>query len=238
MPESIGEGKTVEAATEAALMDLGCKKEEAEIEVLQEAVKGIFGRTKAARVKVIYNRTNENAEGLKKEDKTEISERISRENMHEASIQGQNIVTKILTLMGIENVKIKAKEEESTITLDIQCEPEGLLIGRQGQTLSSLQYLVNRVIHNTVNKQIRYIVDVGGYKIRHKTILEKMANRIAQKVSDSKEEEQLKAMSAYDRRIIHVCVKDNPEVTTYSLGEGNFRRVVIAPKDKAVPSEQ
>ena len=122
--------------------------------------------------------------------------------------------------------------------MDIQCEPEGLLIGRQGQTLSSLQYLVNRVIHNTVNKQIRYIVDVGGYKIRHKTILEKMANRIAQKVSDSKEEEQLKAMSAYDRRIIHVCVKDNPEVTTYSLGEGNFRRVVIAPKDKAVPSEQ
>jgi spoIIIJ-associated protein len=122
--------------------------------------------------------------------------------------------------------------------LDIECESEGLLIGRHGQTLSSLQYLVNRVIHNSVNKQVRYIIDVGGYKVRHKAILEKMAKRIAQKVSDSKEEEELAAMSAYDRRIIHMYIKDNSEVTTYSLGEGNYRRVVIAPKDKAVPSEQ
>jgi spoIIIJ-associated protein len=227
MPEIVREAKTIEAAIEEALAELGCSRENARIEIIQEPVKGIFGMAKMAKVRVNY-------EAKPKWQETEVNstEQISPEKMREATQKGQNLIKKIITYMGIQNAKIKTSEEENTITLDIHCDSEGLIIGRHGQTLASLQYLVNRIAHHTNNKRIRYIVDVGGYKNRHKSILEKMAKRIAQKVINTKEEEQLKSMSAYDRRIIHLAIKSNPEVTTYSLGEGNFRRVVIAPRAK------
>jgi len=236
MPEIIREAKTVESAIAAALKELGCTKEEIEIEVIQEPVKGIFGMTKMAKVRVNYNKLNKNDESNLQT--TPENNTISLENLHEAALQGQKIIRQLLSFIGIQNVKIKTHEEADTISLDIYCDSEGLLIGRHGQTLSALQYLVNRITHHNTNKKIRYVVDVGGYRVRHKTILEKMAKRIAQKVAETKQEEQLKAMSAYDRRIIHLCIKDNPVVTTYSLGEGNYRRVVIAPKEKTEKNKQ
>ncbi|MBN1595431.1 Jag N-terminal domain-containing protein [candidate division FCPU426 bacterium] len=239
MKEVTKEAKTVEAAIVLALKALGCAREEAEIEIVQEPIKGIFGMAKMAKVRATSKGESSPDELKEEETERRQEEAVGKEEMQAAAQMAQNSIKYILTQIGMQNIKIKTREEEeNTVILDIHCESEGLLIGRHGQTLASLQYLVNRILHHKANRMIRYVVDVGGYKTRHKTILEKMAKRIAQKVAETKEEEQLKAMSAYDRRIIHLCIKDNPDVVTYSLGEGNFRRVVIAPKGKTAPKEQ
>ncbi|MCD4812747.1 protein jag [bacterium] len=229
MAESIQEAKTVDAAIEAAIKELGCSKESAQIEIIQEPTKGIFGLAKMAKVRVIYNDTTEKRDSDFPE--------VDQETLREATSQSQDILKKVLTLMGISNAKIKASEVENSVYLDIHCDAEGLLIGRHGQTLSSLQYLINRMVHNHATHRARVVVDVGGYRIRHKVILEKMAKRIGQKVAETKEEEELQAMSPYDRRIIHLYMKENPEVVTYSTGEGNYRRVVIAPRKNEAASE-
>ncbi len=233
MPEIIREAKTVESAIEAALEALGCTREEADTEIIQEPGKGIFGRTKMAKVKVTCAH---GAETTSANDQ-ETGSGEAREDWQENISQGKNTLTKMLNLMGLPNAKIQSRQEEDAIYLDIHSEAEGLLIGRHGQTLASLQYILNRIMNHQHAKKSRYIVDVGGYRVRYKIILEKMAKRIAHKVAESKEEEQLKAMSAFDRRIIHMSMKDNHDVTTYSLGEGNFRRVVIAPKGMPRKSE-
>jgi spoIIIJ-associated protein len=232
MAEIIGEGKTVNAAIESALKELGCQKEEAQIEIIQEPSKGIFGLSKIAKVKVIYNSFNEanKSKGIE----------IDKEEINEVTNNIQQVIKQILNLMGILNYKLKINEAADSIYMDIYSDAEGLLIGRHGQTLASFQYLLNRIVlnSNNLNKNIRYIIDIGGYKVRHKIILEKMVKRIVKKVIETNEEEHLKAMSAYDRRIIHLCIKDITNVVSYSVGEGNYRRVVIAPKENSEPKKQ
>lgn len=234
MPEIIKEAKTVESAIAEGIKALGCTQEDADIEILQEPAKGIFGIAKMAKVKVSCTQSQNSNESAEVGNSSEPRENPGNQESPEVApgdiSQGKDTLKQILSLMGIPAAKIKSHEEESTIYLDIHSEAEGLLIGRHGQTLAALQYLLNRVMNHHFDKMTRYVVDVGGYRVRHKIILEKMAKRIASKVAESKEEEQLQAMSAFDRRIIHMCVKDNSDVTTYSLGEGSFRRVVIAPK--------
>lgn len=241
MTEIIREAKTAESAIEAALEELGCTREEADIEIIQEPGKGIFGRTKMAKVKVTCAH-GQGVTGVGEAETTMASDQEpgageATEDWQENISQGKNTLMQMLMLMGLPNAKIQSRQEEDAIYLDIHSDAEGLLIGRHGQTLASLQYLLNRIMNHQYAKKSRYIVDVGGYRVRYKIVLEKMAKRIAHKVSESKEEEQLEAMSAFDRRIIHMSMKDNPDVTTYSLGEGNFRRVVIAPKGMSRKSE-
>lgn len=225
MAEIIREGKTIDLAVESALRILGCSKEDVQIEILQEPSKGIFGMTKMAKVKVISNNSINCESNI---------EYPTKEEILKDTRDVQQIVKQILNFMGISNLEIKAENENDIIYLDIYSESEGLLIGRHGQTLSSLQYLINRIMSNINKKRnIHYVVDIGGYKQRHKVILERMAKRIIKKVIENNQEEQLAAMSAYERRIIHLYVKGIPNVISYSQGEGSFRKVVIAPKEKA-----
>lgn len=238
MSELVREAKTVESAIQSALKDLNCTRDEVEVEILQEPVKGIFGLAKFAKVRVtkVTEDTEEIEAPLAQEERPVFVE-TSDENLSEKSRHGKEILLKILELMDIRDAKIRVVEEESNIYLDIYSQAEGLLIGRHGQTLSSLQYVINRIVNHDPKSDTRFIVDIGGYRDRHRTILEKMASRIAKRVTETNEEEELKAMNAFDRRIIHMSVKDNPDVVSYSLGEGNFRRVVIAPKSKQKPQE-
>lgn len=236
MPEIIREAKTVESAIAAALEFLGCTKEEAQIDVIQEPARGIFGLTKMAKVRVSCTKENPKTKTdeshpshTAEEAKNNIE--LSAEEIETLTAKGESVLSKILEQMGIQP-KIKTSYEDGSIVLDVLCDAEGLLIGKHGQTLASLQYILNKIMHHQIAPKGRFIVDIGGYRQRHKVILEKTAKKIAQKVAETKQEEQLKAMSAFDRRIIHLVLKDNPSITTYSLGEGVFRRVVIAPKEK------
>jgi spoIIIJ-associated protein len=88
--------------------------------------------------------------------------------------------------------------------------------------------MVNKNLDSNYNK---FILDIGGYRNRHQQILEKIAKRVAKEVAESKRSQSLEQMNAYDRRIVHLCLKDHPEVSTFSDGEGSYRHIVITPKD-------
>ena len=126
-------------------------------------------------------------------------------------------------------------EGPSSITLNIEGDDLGILIGRRGQTLSCLQYLVRIIIGQQKKVWLPIVIDVEGYKQRRSNALQAMALRIAEQVTNKKEQFALEPMPPFDRRIIHLALMDHPDVITESSGEGEARRVVIVPKQ--LPSD-
>lgn len=226
MLEIIKEAKTVELAVAAALEELHCDEEDVVIDVLQQPSKGIFGLAKMAKVKVKYINANVK-EGMDHHVKKDLEESKESSDLEK---EGKRILHKLLTLMGFQTATIKSRQDNENIFLDITSDSEGLLIGKHGQTISALQYLINRMIKDENNKELRYIVDIGSYRVRHKNILEKMAKKVASRVVENQQPESLQPMGAFDRRTVHMILKDNTDIVTYSTGEKQFRHVVIAPK--------
>jgi len=123
----------------------------------------------------------------------------------------------------------------SSITLNVEGDDLGILIGRRGQTLACLQYLVRLIVGHQKKVWLPIVIDVEGYKQRRCNALQALAFRIAEQVAQRGEPFALEPMPAFDRRIIHLALVDHPDVTTESSGEGEARRVVILPK--GLPSD-
>jgi len=113
----------------------------------------------------------------------------------------------------------------------VRGEDLGILIGRRGQTLASLQYMVRLIVGHQAQAGLPIIVDIEGYKQRRYEALRELAWRIAEQVKVSKSPFSLEPMPAFERRIIHITLADSPDVTTESTGFGEVRKVVIKPKD-------
>ncbi len=160
------------------------------------------------------------------------------ENKSYIAESAKNILETLLSLMGISaSVALSAEspiesEEEATSStiLDISGEDLGILIGRRGQTLSSLQYIVRIVVGNQTQTRLPIIIDVEGYKRRRWEALQALALRMAEQVKVRGVPFTLEPMSAFERRIIHLALADHPDVTTESTGLGEARKVVILPK--------
>ncbi|MBI2868911.1 MAG: KH domain-containing protein [Chloroflexi bacterium] len=120
--------------------------------------------------------------------------------------------------------------EEPNITLDIEGDDLGILIGWHGQTLASLQYLVRLIVTCKMENHLPIVVDVNGYKQRRYEALRALATRIAEQVMVKKTPFALEPMAAYERRIIHVTLASHSHVITESTGYGDARKVVIMPK--------
>ena len=129
-------------------------------------------------------------------------------------------------------VVVDAKYDESDWTLDIVLSGDemGVLIGKRGQTLDSLQYLVSLVVNKDIDSYVRVKVDTENYRQRRKDTLENLAKNIAYKVKRTKRPVSLEPMNPYERRIIHSAVQGDKYVTTHSEGEEPFRRVVVTLK--------
>ncbi len=218
MSEFIKEAKTVEAAILEILEEANCSREDLEIEVLQEPVKGIFGLSKMAKVKAIY-RINKNLHTTSKIDL----------NCDEY-IKINEILVKLLSLMNIKYDEIEIKKEGEYAVFEIKSESEGLLIGHHGKTIESFQYLINKIINPKDKEKTRFLIDIGGYLNKHKQNLSRIADIAVKKVIDTKEDVQLTPMNAYDRRIVHLYLKDNVFVKTQSQGEGSNRYIVVSAK--------
>lgn len=120
--------------------------------------------------------------------------------------------------------------EESLLVLNIVGDDLGVLIGRRGETLAAIQYLLRLMINHKMHRWINVEVDVEGYKARREDQLRKLAERMAERVVSSGRAITLEAMPARERRIIHITLRDHPAVTTQSFGEGEHRKVTILPK--------
>jgi len=198
-------GKTVEEAVEFALAELGISKEDAEIEILEEGNKGLFGiiGSRAARVKV-------------KEKKR--PEKII-----------QSFLEKIFQAMHIE-AKTDLQFDGEQYYVSFQGKELGILIGRRGDTLDALQYLVNLVVNRQVEKRVRIVLDVEEYRRRREETLIRLAQRLSEKVKRTRKHVVLEPMNPQERRVIHTALQNDASVYTFSQGNEPFRKVVISPK--------
>jgi spoIIIJ-associated protein len=146
------------------------------------------------------------------------------------------VLTKLLESMGFD-ADITLRAGEDPITLAINGQNLGVLIGRRGDNLAALQFMVNLILSKNRRQWPRIVVDVENYRIRREESLRSLADRIAYRVRRNQKAFTLEAMPASDRRIIHLALRERDEVETYSIGEGPARRVVIAPTRTADNSQ-
>ncbi|MDW7650881.1 MAG: RNA-binding cell elongation regulator Jag/EloR [Bacillota bacterium] len=199
-------GKTVEEATKVALNELGIPAEQATVEILEQPSSGLFGLIgqKQARVRV-----------------TEI---ITPEKYLLEFLQG------IMDRMELPG-DVEVISDDETIKMNVTGDRMGMLIGKRGQTLNSLQYLLNVVFHRHFPGQNgRVVLDVEDYREKREETLRILAINLAKKANRYRKEVILEPMSPQERRIIHTALQEEPSVSTYSQGEEPYRKVVIAPK--------
>jgi len=194
-------GRTVEEAAALAAADLNLSVEDVEIEVLEEPTKGFLGiGAKSARVKVTAKKTAE---------KTAL-----------------DFTKEVIEKMGL-NLNVVSKQDDNIIYIDIDGKDSGTVIGKRGQTLDSLQYLVNLVVNKNTDKYVKVVVNAENYREKRETTLEQLAIRLAGKVSKTRRSVRLEPMNPYERKIIHTTLQDDVRVNTRSEGDEPFRRVVI-----------
>jgi len=135
--------------------------------------------------------------------------------------------------MGMEATVVSQQHEDGTIHLNVDSPDSAILIGRKGQNLSALQYLLNRMIHNEEEEAPeRIIIDVEGYLERRKSQLEELARETADKAKETGKSQRVKPMSPQERRVLHLALQDDPSVKTYSVGSAQMRSVVVAPANE------
>lgn len=218
---------TVEEAIELALEELGVGRKEVKVDVLSEGNKDVFGAgAEEARVKVRLVEKEPGGEAV--EVSTEKVVEVAREIL-------EKIIDKTGLIAGVsyrsDAVVQEAERTPTPIVFDIEGEDLGILIGRRGQTLACLQYIVRLMTGNQMKVVVPPIViDVNGYKQRRYQSLKTLAKRIAEEVEANGESFALEPMPAYERRIIHLALAENPGVTTESTGFGEDRKVVIIPR--------
>jgi len=196
--------KTVEKAIEEALAELKAAREEVEIEILDEGSKGFLGFGSRDAVVKVSRKFN--------------PEKVAKDFLREMFIA-----------MGI-IVNIETELKEKQLLINLSGDDMGILIGKRGQTLDSLQYLVNLVVNKGNAPYLSITIDTENYRQRRKDTLESLAYNLAKKVKQTGKKVVLEPMNPYERRIIHSSLQNNKYVTTYSEGEEPYRNVVIALK--------
>ncbi|MHB8376807.1 MAG: RNA-binding cell elongation regulator Jag/EloR [Dehalococcoidia bacterium] len=237
-------GRTVEEAVARALAELGAAPEQVSVEVLSEGRSGILGvGGEQARVRVqllegappgnaAHSATAPDGAGVPTTDDDAEGEYIE----DEAEVAAQTLDT-MLAIMGVTaDVSIRDAETPGDglglvkAVLDIEGEDLGLLIGRRGETLASLQYLLNLMMMRRFGERLLFTVDVEGYRRRRERQLHTLAQRMADQVKRTKRPVTLEAMPPNERRIIHLALAEDRYVTTESTGEGDDRKVSISPR--------
>ncbi len=202
-------GKTVDEAIQAALEELGVKREEAKIEVLDEGAKGFLGilGARPARVRVTVDNSLDAKVNAAREFLAGLLERM-------------NVSAEIETEIG----------EDQLVYMRMSGRRMGVVIGRRGQTLDAIQYLVNLVANKLPGPRARIVLDAEGYRDKRAETLRNLATRLAAKAKSERRKTVLEPMNALERRIVHLALADDTEVETRSEGEEPYRRVVILPK--------
>ncbi len=202
--------KTVDEAVQAALEQLGVEEDRVEVIVLKKGRSGVLG-VGSEEAKVV----------VKLLDQPRKKDNIAKE--------AKEVLEKLVEYLGIvaEVNVVQPSETGVPVTLNIEGDDLGVLIGRRGQALASLQYLVRLIIAERLKKWVPINIDVAGYKKRRHESLRSLALRLAEQVMTSRRSINLEPMPADERRIIHVALADHPDVATQSTGEGEKRKVVI-----------
>jgi len=201
--------KTVDEALTNAMLEIGTTADNLEYEIIEKESSGFFGMfSKPARIKVRL--------------------KLSIEN------KARKFLEDVLDAMNINaKIDIAYNKENEMLEINIEGEDMGVLIGKRGQTLDSLQYLVSLVVNKDSDRYIKVKLDTENYRERRKETLENLARNIAHKVRKTKKSIALEPMNPYERRIIHSALQNDKYVETYSEGEEPYRKVIIGYKKQA-----
>lgn len=195
-------GKTVQEAISLALEELKAKQDNVEIQVLEEGAKGLFGiGSKVAKVRVTL--------------KEIASGDIAKEFLFD-----------VLGKMNIE-AEFDIQEDEESLLIKILGQDIGIIIGRRGETLDSLQYLTSLVVNKNREFYKRVTIDIENYRQKREDTLVKLSERLAERVIKYKKSVTLEPMNPYERRIIHSTLQNHKYIETFSVGEEPNRKVVI-----------
>ena len=201
-------GKTVDDALTNATVSLGVTSSEIKYEVIEEGSNGFLGiGSKDAVIKVVISGN---------EDPKEVA---------------KDFLNGVFEAMQLEvDISMDLEEVDNTLSIDLAGPEMGVLIGKRGQTLDSLQYLTNLAVNRSAENYTRVKIDTEDYRRRRKETLENLAKNMASKVKRTKKAVTLEAMNPYERRIIHSALQNDNNVTTHSEGEEPYRYVVITLK--------
>ncbi len=228
-------GKTVEEAVSQALRRLGCGRDDVEVTVLSEGSRGVFGiGAEMARVRVTVLESEGQAVAVAPPVSAEA------EPLERLDEIAQDMLTDILELMAIEGeVAVRSVDVESdtpTVVLDVEGDDLGVLIGRRGETLAALQQVLTLLVQRRLRRWVRVNVDVAHYNDRQMAILRSKALRTAERVQRAHTPIAMEPMRPAERRIVHLALRDDADVTTESRGEGFYKRVAIVPRAAATES--
>jgi len=199
----IGKGKTIEDAISDALNKIQASRDDVTTKVLEVPSSGFMGiGAKGAKVEVtLINKSDENA---------------------------KDFLESVLKTMGIEaSMSIDYDEEEKNMFIKLDVGNTGVLIGKHGQTLDSLQYLTSLVVNKNSEEYIRVVLDINNYRDKRKSTLENLADKLADKAIRRRINVELEPMNPYERRIIHSYLQGREGITTYSVDEGINRHLII-----------
>lgn len=196
--------KTKEEAIALALSELGVSEEEVQIEVIDEGSKGFLGiGTKDAVVKVTYSPDSEK--------------------------RAKDFLNKIFEITD-EDVTVESEIDGEILKINLSGPDMGIVIGKRGETLDALQHLTSLVVNRGDKSFLKVSLDAENYREKRNVALEELAGKLANKVMRTGRNQTLEPMNAYERRIIHSALQNHETVTTYSIGQGVNRKVVIALK--------
>lgn len=200
---------TAEGIRNTAIEVLGIAPHDVTIKVLAEGTKGLLGLgSKPARVRVTIRQP--------------------------AELSPEATLKEMLTYMGIE-ATVTSETRTGDVILNIETDDAALLIGRHGRTLDAIQYLLNCIVNKSSLVKKRILVNAGAYREKREDMLTEMAHQAARQVRATGREVVLEPMNPRDRRVIHLALRDNRDVRTFSRGEGPYRAVVVVPRDAYVP---
>ncbi len=205
------EEKTIDDAIALACQRLKLPREKLEIEIVSKGSSGIFGIVGARKAKIRVTAKVPSAE--------------------DTAEKAKEVLDEILKHIDLPNV-VEVETKEDHCYLNIISNGSGLLIGKRGKTLNALQFLVSKILSKKAGENISVVIDTENYRTKRQVSLTELAHQLSDKVKKSHRPLTTGPMSAQDRRVIHLALKEDPEVRTKSKGEGNLRRVVIYPVKK------
>lgn len=230
------EGDSADSAIADALHQLGAQRHEVEIEILQNPRGGFLGiGARQARVRVTRYVSSTAAPVIQAVPTAPAARPVTRAVSGAAEIdaamieRGREVLQTIVGHLGVEAI-VDGRREDDHLLLEISGDTSGVLIGRKGQMLDALEYLVGRILTRDEERVVYVVVDSMGYRDRRRQTLEELAGRMAEEARRRGRPVRLNDLSPRDRRIVHLFLQNEPGVSTHSAGEGAQRSLVIAPQ--------
>lgn len=243
-------GEDVEAAIEEGLARLGVDRDVVEIEVLDDGSRGLFGlgaREARVRLTAKSETTPQQAPvAWAQPSDLPVAEPAPSVLQEEERVEveiSQGVLLELLALMGMETAQVDASwaepaagEKEPPLVLDVRGPGTDVLIGRRGKTMAALQHITRLVVGREVGSRVHLVIDVNGFKAHREKSLYRLAHRMAEQAMRTDRTVVLEPMPPHERRIIHLALRDHPNVTTESIGERDRRKVTIIPRDQSAAS--